>query len=771
MGLTAAFTVFSTVAIQCWYDFSYNRNLKGVDNVYMYAQEYNQFFASRLEIRNKEIETLKQTYPEIVDICAFLDWTSWNVNYLYCDVISKDGTETRYRDNTRYGITDGFLSIFNIRTVAGDATRLFDEPDKAILTESYAKKFFGNENPVGKVIKAGNLHRDQIYGIPQLTVVAVWEDFPDNCSLKNGLYYDIGNDPHGDQCNSVYTKINKSNTEMLAKRMGHGEHLPKERIERSPDYFNSRNGSLIPFHKIHFSKMGKGNLVTTLSMLSVGILALLIAWINFMNFSIAVAPARVKSLNIQKIFGARNGMLRLVTASESAVFSLTAFLFSIICVAILYDGLPNDLFVAGLFNSRQTLSVIGIFVVLSGFCIGLYPAYYVTSFKPLMTLSGSPAKSKKNVHLRNILTSMQFTICIALITVVIFMKMQHNYVVNYSYNMSTENIIFLSTKEWEDGNMQNPELVQAFAEELKKSPQISDYATTRDFIGGSFTNNDIKINDVTVVYHDYCIGSNFLKILDIPMIAGVNFDDYTSSYDPSIVNKEFIKACGMSESDIIGLPFDGDGARGTVIIGVIDNINFDDLHNTVCPLIFTLEDPWRKPPDWLLIKLTNRDEQTIAYIKSVWKNFSKKPFEYTFLDDYLASLYKRENDQANLLTIICIITIIIAIMGVFGLIIFNIRQKEKEIALRKIAGATVWNILLLLNRGALIQLLIAFVIAAPAAYYITNRWLETFAYKISMHWWVFVLCWLCMCLIVTVTISLQTYRAATKNPVDAIKSE
>jgi putative ABC transport system permease protein len=151
--------------------------------------------------------------------------------------------------------------------------------------------------------------------------------------------------------------------------------------------------------------------------------------------------------------------------------------------------------------------------------------------------------------------------------------------------------------------------------------------------------------------------------------------------------------------------------------------------------------------------------QTIAYIKSVWKKFSIDPLEINFLDAHYACLYKRENEMANLLTIVCIITIIIAIMGVYGMIVFNIRQKEKEIALRKIAGATVWDILLLLNRGALIQLIIAFVVAAPVAYYVANRWLENFAYKISIQWWVFVLCWLVMCAITVATICMQTYRA------------
>jgi putative ABC transport system permease protein len=728
--------------------------------------------ASTIDIRRREIQAIKQSYSEVTDICAVFNRRD---SHLYYSVINENGTVVEFNDHARTGITSDFFSFFNPETVTGDARELFVKPDGAVITESYAKKFFGNENPVGKVIKAGNRLHDRE---PFFTIVAVWKDFPDNCSLKNGLYYDIGEDRENHRCNAVFikfTKTGKDDLERIMKRISRGEYWSKEEQERNAEYFNTRNCYLIPFDKIHFSNMGEGNLTTTLSLLFVGIIALVIAWINFVNFSIATASARVKSLNIHKIFGAQNGKLRLVTASESAVFSLIAFLLSIVCVSILYESLPDDLFVADLFRSnswQMLLLIVGIFVILLGFIVGLYPAYYVTSFNPVLTLSGSPAKSKKNIRLRSILMSVQFTVCIALITVAVFMKIQHNYVVNYSCNVDTKNIICLSTLEMDESGKPNLGLIGALVEELKKNPQILEAATTYDIIGTSGSmNRQMKFNDATVFYHDYRIGPNLFKILDIPMIAGTNFHNVTSPYNSLIVNKEFVKACGMSESAIIGQPFDGDGARGAVIIGVIDNINFEDLHNPLCPLIFACGEEWRYTPKWLLIKLANNDKKNVAYIKSIWEKLCKKPFEHNFLDDHFANLYKKENNQANFLTIVCIITIIIAIMGVFGLITFNIRQKEKEIALRKIAGANIRDVLILLNRGILIQVVIAFVVAAPVAYYIVNRWLEAFAYKISMHWWIFALCGLLMCLIIIATISMQTYRAATKNPVDAIKNE
>jgi putative ABC transport system permease protein len=776
LGLTAAFTVFLVVVMQCYYDFAYNGNFKNIDDVYMYLIEDESSGQSEVfssinspnEMRH-EMQLIQQTYPEIVDLCVI----RFRVKDFYCDIIKDDGTEIRYVDQARSNISENFFSFFNPKTMTGDATKFFTEPNRAILTKSYARRFFGNENPVGKVIKYGYLP-EEYYSI-LYTVIAVWEDFPDNCSLKNGIYVSFENN-RNDECDAVFVRINKSNKsdlKTLAMRIVRDEHWPKEMQEKFQPQKRIRNGSLIPFDEINFSKIGKSNLVTTLSLLFVGIIALIVAGINFVNFSIAMVPARIKSLNIQKIFGTRNGMLRLVIASELTVFSLFAFLFAIVCVSVLHKNLPGDLFIADLsvIKNWQILLVIGICTVLAGFIIGLYPAYYATSFKPVLTLSGSPMKSKKNVRLRNILTSVQFTASLALIITVVFMKSQHSHAVNYYYNMNTENIVYLSTREWMEGKFYNPELVEVFIEELKKSPQVSDYSTTVHLIGASDGyKQESTFNGAKFDCSVYTVGENFFKMFGIPIIEGTDFNDSILVKEPLIVNKEFVKACGMSVSDIIGKKSnDVHGDDGSPIIGVIEDVNFEDLHYPFRPFIFRYAD--NVQGKWLLIKLVNRDPKTIAFVKSIWEKITEKPFEYTYLDDYLAGLYKKENDQANLLTIVCIITIIIAVMGVFGLITFNIRQKEKEIALRKISGADIWDILLLLNRGVLIQLLIAFIVATPIAYYITNRWLETFAYRISMHWWVFVLCWLLMCLIVIATIGMQVYRAAMKNPVEAIKNE
>jgi putative ABC transport system permease protein len=278
------------------------------------------------------------------------------------------------------------------------------------------------------------------------------------------------------------------------------------------------------------------------------------------------------------------------------------------------------------------------------------------------------------------------------------------------------------------------------------------------------------LEDTTVYFARWYVADNFLQFFGVPIIEGNDFLNTSSTaFKQVIVNKELVKMSG--KSDVTGKEL-----RTLEIIGVIDDVNFEDLHHSIRPMGFVKEimPGWRNDfmGQWLYLKIAGNDvPKTIAYIKSVWAKFSNRPFELNFLYTHLDGLYKKENDLAQLLKIFCIVAIIIAIMGVYGLISLNSKQKEKEIALRKISGASIKDILILLNRNVFIQLVIAFIVATPLAYYIVGRWLESFAYKIQIHWWVFVLSWLFMGAITALTICLQTYRTAIKNPVEALKNE
>jgi putative ABC transport system permease protein len=697
---------------------------------------------------------MQQKYPEIIDYCGIRSGYSFR-----CSITKEDGSTMELVNKFQYGATESFPSFFEPKIITGDVQR-FREPDKVIITESYAKQIFGNINPVGQNVSLTCLEsfsEEAIDRIPRLlTITAVCKDFPDNCSLANGIYYNIKSDPVDFKSQNTFDYkafIRVSS----AKRL---DEIAKQWLKKMEfDYIG--NACFFPLKTFHFSEAGTGNLTASLSLLFVGIAALIIAWINFINFSMSMAPSRVKSINVQKIFGANTRPLRLVIASESVFFSLIAFLLAVIFTGMIHKLSISEFFSANLaLNANlQVIIFAGIFIVLFGFIPGLYPAYYATSFKPVAALSGSPLKTNKKTGLKNILTTVQFTAAVVLIIIVVIVKQQYSYAVNYSYGFERKNILYLDAGKLTQNDR------HAFVTELiNGNPQILDF-TSSYFIPciGGYSSRTREFEGKQINYGSWFVQENFMRFFDIPVIEGHDFiDTPIKSWSQMIVNEKLAKQ--MDTSSIIGKKFDN-----CDVIGVMKNINFTSLHHPVSPMGIAKGGYDLNIVFFKIIE--SETKKTIAHIRAVWNKFNDEPLEVNFLDTQLASLYKRENNLANLLTIVSMVTIIIAIMGVYGMIVLNIRKKEKEIALRKICGASFKDIILLLNRGALIQLIIAFVVAAPVAYYIANRWLETFAYKISIRWWVSVLCWLFMCIITLTTICMQTYRAAVKKPVEAIKNE
>jgi putative ABC transport system permease protein len=702
----------------------------------------------------EDLNLIKERLPEIIAACAVNKWDNSSdrsaLDFIYYSVIDEKGY-TIELTLPKFDVTDGFLAVFNPEIIMGDASRIFISDNNVMLNKTVALKFFDKEYPVGKTLTMTTKGENTV-----LTVVAVCEDFSNNCSLENGIYSRLP--PYIEAGFSIYFKIPESQAKVAAKRIKNGEHL--RIVHKKSSYY------IFPLTEIYFSKAGAGNLTTSLSLLFVGIVAMIIAWINFINFSVAMAPSRVKSLNIQKIFGANSRLLRIVLASEPAVFAFIAFLLAVFFMNIIHKNLANDFFSADLSvaNHWQLIVVAGIFTVFSGFIIGLYPAYYISSFKPIVSLSSSLPVSKKNVNLQNVLTVIQFTTAIILITVVVFIKYQHFYVTKHDWGMQTQNIVYMPVNDIKDVDKVN------FITELKKNPQILDY-TSSDCLPGKLYREVSRSIDAAenleppnyMHYTIWYVSENFSQFFNIPVVEGYDFfNTPTKSHDQLIVNKKIAEQVPDIVGRMIGI---------AKVVGVAENINFKTLHHPIEAMGFYKEGDNTVWP-WLFLKIQGSEtKRTIAYIKNAWEKFSNRPFELNFLDKHLSDLYKKENNLANLLTIAGIIAIIIAIMGVYGLLTLNIRKKEKEIALRKICGASLKDILLLLNRGALIQLVLSFVVAVPVAYFITNRWLETFAYKISVHWWIFVLCWLIICIITIATICMQTYRAAIKNPVEALKTE
>lgn len=735
IGLTVALAVFIITAIQFHYDFSFDRNFKNSDKIYEFTflwRGFGQAATTSMPVGKKVAEE----FTEIENYCLIDRNPRQNVKL-------QENDEETLQTKSIYA-TAGFLDVFTPKIIAGDAASVFSGPDKTMITEDIAQTYFKDKNPLGELLFVGGEQTP-------VTIEAICERFPDNCSLENGVYLLAPEDENIGNLNyRGFFLINPLNYATLSKKL-------KEYV--SPETMRViENIEFIPLPDIRFNNSlgGRGNRTTTLSFLAIGIITLLIAFINFMNFSIALIPARIKNVNIQKILGESTRKRILLMASEAPCFALLSFLLSFLLIEVFKTTPLTEFFSANLSLEKYKLLLfallIGVFVLI--FLIALYPAIKATSIKPAMALAGTFSRSKQSVLLRDVLVSFQFLAAISLIIISFFVKIQHDYMVGYDWGIQKENIVcFLG------GDAQKNKVLDA---EFRKLPDVLDVTSAEDIPGSIGRQTGTRLNEEKIMYKNWYVKSNFPDFFGVKVNSGRNFistDDGKGFY---IVNESFVEKYGLDEQ-FVGHKLNGEWGE---VIGIAENVIFESLHKGIEPMAFQTENEYYR---WIIVKINNNNvSQTINQLKKITEEEYGWPINPVFLDDHLTALYKNESNLAKLISIFGVIAILIAIMGVYGLIVFNTRYKKKEIAIRKVNGSTTGEIMLMLNRNIMTQLLISFIIAVPLSYTIVKMWLENFSHKTSIYWWVFLLGGIIVLLITVITVSFQSYRSAIANPTKAL---
>jgi putative ABC transport system permease protein len=385
---------------------------------------------------------------------------------------------------------------------------------------------------------------------------------------------------------------------------------------------------------------------------------------------------------------------------------------------------------------------------------GLYPARRVTSFQPAMALSGSFAQSKRSVALRNVLITIQFMAAIVLICVAMFIQMQNRYMMNFSWGFQKENKVYLPVT--------SADFTRVYRAEIEQNPSVLGCTVTPALPGRVNGYFGMKIDDKEVAFAAWTVQSDFLSFFGIPIIEGRDFIPDDEGKNRFICNRAFLEKYEYAQA--AGLKMEGSWGE---IVGVMRDIHFESLHTGITPLCLVTQsiDLHYRYGNNLLIKIAGENTPaTLQFLRERWEKLSDKPFDLHFLSETMDELYQKESNMARLIGLFGGIIVIIAVMGIYGLIVFNARYKAREIAIRKVNGSSIREIMLLLNRGMLAQLGVAFVLAVPVAWYVGNRWLENFAYKIGLHWSVFLLGGLIVLLITLLTVSMQSLRAASANP-------
>lgn len=753
VGLSAAFSVFIVLMIQVYYDFSYDRNFKNADDIYLMSY-YSPFRdESTCALSTQTGDELSSKTPLVESYTTIQEGRM--------RVYNKDLDPETAIDEEITTVRGNFISVFEPIVLEGNLAIGISEGNNVAISEKTAKKLFGDKSAIGKTIIS--YYRQTPY-----TVSAVIEDFPENCTLNNGLFMYMPEASPDEWSFNLFMKIKPENRDQFDNFLKSDEYWGKEFVkEMNTDPASKVIASAIPLTSIHLSypTMGNGDLNTTLALLGIGILTLIIAYINFTNFSIAMAPARVKALNIQHILGAGKISQRIIIATESAVFTLIALILALLFISFIKSSPIYELFSANLSLSNNIilLLIVGSAAILFSFFMGLYPAKYITDFNTIDALKGTSTNSIAASKLRSILITIQFTAATILIITTAFIKIQHNYMLNYSWGIQKENVAFI--------NLQNTGVkYKELGEKLSQNSHMIDYTAAQ------FTPGNVQMGwgrnwmGKQVNLMSWPVADNYLQFFGATIAAG---DDFTLLNNPEkvkiIFNEEFLKVNAFTADEVIGKEFPAfdDPAQ---VVGVAKNINFESLKIAIRPMAFvTLGDSRNSI---LFLKLSGTDVKgTIKYIEDTWAGFSKEELKLEFLDQNLEKLYRNENNLAKLVGIFSIITILIAIMGVYGLVTFNTKYRAKEIAIRKVNGAQEYLIILLINKSVLLQLAIGFIIAVPLAYYTVDKWLGNFAYRTPMHWWLFPLTGFIVLIITVITVSWQSYKAAIKNPINSLKSE
>lgn len=678
--------------------------------------------------------------------------------------------EKQFRLNNVIYADSSFFNIFSFEIIHGDPKTALSNPMSIVLAQSQATKLFGDEHPVGKIIRVNNAHNYE--------VTAVMADPPGSSSIKvkaiipfhalpvlrndpmvlndwnNWNYYTFVLLPREHDISALNLKVAEGFDRMVQETFGFEDVEIGFFLRPLSDIYFNQN--------IQHDSLEKGNMTFILIYIAIAIFILIIAVINFINLSTAMAFRRAREVGLKKVMGSTRGMLVRQYLTEAVVISMAAFLLALILFEILVPEF-NRLTLAGLeFSLIENPLVILLFAaiaVMVGLISGIYPAFYLTSFEPVVVMKGEATRGKGGSLLRKILIVFQFTISIGIIlsTVVIYSQMK--YARNKDMGFDRNNIVYF----WGSGNVM-PQY-ESFKAELKRIPGVEFVGLSGSvpgYVGMSWGRQvdgiDRRMNAMTV-------DPEFIDLYGLEIIEGRSFDpDLATDRDRTFILNE--TAVRMFElEDPIGKQL-ADG----VIIGVVKDFSYLSVHHSIGPLVLAYYPGWSRQ---ISIRLSGGNiPETINRIETVWNSFAPEfPFRYEFLDNAIGRLYAKEERLFRLFMYFSILAIFVACLGLSGLALFATQQRTKEVGIRKVFGSSVKNIVLLLTGDFLRWVLLANIIAWPLTWFAMNRWLENFAYHISIKWWMFALSALLAVVIALSTISFQALRAALANPVDALKYE
>jgi putative ABC transport system permease protein len=677
-----------------------------------------------------------------------------------------------------------FFEVFNFPFSAGSAAHAFSAANSIVLSLPVAVRLFGDESPIGKAITIHDTWGNNIF-----TVTGVVDESRVKSSLRANLFIKMNPGGFGGDLltNNTWTGNNFAYSFVKLAAGASPEALEKKLPALLEKYgaqqFKSDGMTKVlhlqPIRRMHTSTgydVDLGHPVSTSFLdilILIAVLIQVIACINFMNLSTAKASGRAKEVGIRKVVGARNRSLVFQFLAESFLLTLIGVLIAVptLSLALPYlNQITHADIPLSMLSDYTIWLLLGAIVVATGLVAGSYPAFYLSAFKAIKVIKGNFTSHISAAGIRRSLVVFQFALSILLISSIIVIFSQLNYIKNkdLGFNKDQELIFSFHTDDTRSH-------MRAFAEDLRQLSGVQDVSMASNAPGAA-TYHDWGVwlaggNAATSIDQaNLSSDEHFIKTMGIDLVSGRDFRAHDSG--AVIVNETLVRRLGLTPSTAPGTRIFAEGPRQFVIAGVMKDFNYKSLRDGVNPFMI-LCDPGSDDINQLLVHIRTTDYSTmLAAIARLWtKDVPATPFDYTFLDERVQHQYESEITMSHIIDAFTGMAIIISCLGLFGLAAFSAEQRTKEIGIRKVLGASAGGIVRLLSKDFVRLVAVAFVIATPVAWWATHKWLQTFVYKVTIAWWMFALAGLAAMIIALFTVSFQAFKAAVVNPIKGLRSE
>ncbi len=773
LGLAAGLASFVIILLYLNYELSYDKWDPELKKVYRVSTQINS-------------DILQQTSAPLATFIAQKYYNAEAVTHLmsagdYKILLSTDEKKIYQKDIIT--VDTSFLKVFPYKLIRGDAKTALNRANAAILSEDVAHKLFGDDDPIGKTVRAYNSETYEVTGVMQEPAS------PTHLVAKMLMRdpYEKSNNFWGNFSFQTYIKLKNTATNALVEgdinRIYYTDHLKKDNLSFEAYQKKSQHTSLFvdAVADIHnFPKHGSTNFTTVTILLLLAVLLLLVGAINFSNLSIAKSMRRAKEVGVRKVLGSNRTQLIFQFMIETALQCTISLGLAVLAIGLVLPIINQSFNITLTFwgqgNNLTVIAETAVCLLVVTLLSGLYPSFFLSRFNTARVLKGDLSSGKKGTVFRNCLIVVQFMVSVFFIISILVIKSQMNFMQDSDKGFSGQQVMRIETsqKTREDG-------FDHMREQLTELPGVSYVSKTTKVPG------DLLFVDTSTIGFKYAgkeyrlasikISKDYFKTLSVPMVAGRMFNDEVGDQKTRscIINESAVKKLGLTDPVGRVITFPSCDSIPVKIVGVVKNFNTLGFENTVQPEVYTMGNNacMFQSGGAVLVKISGDHlQQTVAAIQQQWKKIEPDfPIQYSFVDDNFQQVFIAYNRLQQIITFFTSVAITISIMGLFALTAFFCRRRSKEISVRKVLGATITQLAFLLSKEFVYLILLSVVMITPIGWWAMEKWLQTFAYHINLGGWIFLAAAIISLCIALLTISFQAIKTAIANPVKSLRSE